>query len=117
MRASWCWRYGADVRIFRRRQERHRSLALPYGVSLTTQVGQRQSRAARGAPRCREHRQLSLERQPRRVGVDAGFRRVAPEGIGLGEFQAPVCPVVIVGARPQPQQELLLGLVQHPAQV
>ena len=61
--------------------------------------------------------ELLLEGQPSRVGVRVRLRSVAPERVGLSERAPPLCAVVIERARREPQQEPLLGLVQHPNEV
>jgi hypothetical protein len=61
--------------------------------------------------------ELRVYRHHRRVGVGARSHGVAAQAPGLGQHQPPVSPVVVEGARRQPQQQLLVGVVERPEEV
>src|SRR5215216_4258643 len=60
---------------------------------------------------------LRLEREPGGVGVRRHPRTIAAEPVQPGPHQAPAAPVIVECARRQPQNLLLLIVVQYPVQI
>ena len=108
---------GTHVPVARHGHQRHRPISFPHGVCLPAQVGEHQAeedaslRIVRG---CLERFGVA---GPPRIGVDACLVQIPAEVIHLRGHPAPGALIVVIGPRREAQQELLLRLVERPAEV
>ena len=65
----------------------------------------------------RRRRQVQIDRDTRGIGVRAHPERVSPQMVRLREHDPPRAPVLIESSRREPQEQLLLRVVQQPEEV
>ena len=97
--------------------ERHAALSLPDRLLLSAEIRQREAEKDVTLWRLGRRAKLLLEGLPRLLGVGVHVCRIALQGAGLSEAEAPGASVVVERARRQPQQKLSLLVVEDPDEI
>src|SRR2546425_1876443 len=108
---------GAGGSVSGDRHDRDAALTLPDRLSLPAQVSKREAERGVKPLAAGRRAELLLVGEPRGVGVDPGAGWVASDGIRLGEHYAPRAPVPVERAWPEPEEQRLFGIVEHPHEI